>query len=171
MQLNSEITEQKPHKWSEETWTRMIRMQIQRRDYWIVLLPTELSLLMSSHAWQTCYYPPTAVVSSACLSSPHGMQHQKNMESGREKRGSAKRKPVRPEFLKVNCNYQLIWLPALEAGGHRSKESAEQKTHRNKIPRRKCKLSFQYHLLMVRLSQPLLLLILWVVKRTRITLR
>jgi len=42
----------------------------------------------------SCYCPPTAVVSGVCPWSLHGMQHQKNMESEREKRGSTKRKPV-----------------------------------------------------------------------------
>lgn len=45
-QSYSEITEEKPHKWSEEIWNQMIRMQIQRRDHWVVLLRTELSPLM-----------------------------------------------------------------------------------------------------------------------------
>ena len=62
-QSNSEITEEKPHKWSEEIWTLMIRMQIQRREHRVVslvVIKCMTNLLLSTHSF--CFQ---------CLWSPH----------------------------------------------------------------------------------------------------
>ena len=151
----------------------MIRMQIQRRDHWVVLpaLPPQSCLPWCNrmHDKPVIVHPQLLFPVFVCEGYTDGIQHR-NMKSERKKRGSAGRKPVQPEFLKANCNYQLIWLPALEAGAPWSKGRRAEQNTLTIINRREENASCISSIICWWLDFHNPCCYIWVVKRTRITL-